>query len=122
MNTFYGRLENGSIKTLKNYEVILFMSYSYVNIPWNWILRRKEKPTVALHTMAVNSNVYNFKSKVIDKLSKWAINSLQYAVSSTNFLKDSLTYYGFPKNKITVIPNGVDINRFRPVENSETER
>ena len=106
-----------AIRHRSEFDVILAMSYNYASVPTNFILQLLEKPTVALHTMAVNFNIPGIKGGLIKFLSILGLRSHQYAISSTNYLKDNIAKVGFPSHKIEVISNGVDLNRFQPLSN-----
>ena len=106
----------------KNYDLVLYMSYNYASIPYNLLLRWKGKPTIALHTMAVNYAGWGLKAKLIKWLSVAGLRSHQYAISSTQYLKANIASVGFPENSILVISNGVDLNRFQPPRNKKEKQ
>ena len=104
-----------AIKNRLEFDIMLAMSYNYASVPTNYLLNILGKPTIALHTMAVNYNLPGFKGQLIKFLSILGLTSHQYAISSTNYLKDNIANVGFPQSKIEVISNGVDLNRFQPL-------
>ncbi|KAF0221826.1 MAG: group 1 glycosyl [Geobacteraceae bacterium] len=46
----------------------------------------------------------------------WALRSADRVFSVCSDLKDIVTSFGVPNEKVTVVPNGVDIDKFKPID------
>jgi teichuronic acid biosynthesis glycosyltransferase TuaC len=53
---------------------------------------------------------------------RWALNHAVGIVAVAASLKNSMVALGIPAERISVIPNGVDADRFRPMEQAEARR
>jgi len=60
-------------------------------------------------------NEHGIKAKFLEFLQKIMIKRSDHIIAVSNFVKDNLIkYYNIPSEKITVIHNGVDLNKFKP--------
>jgi len=53
---------------------------------------------------------------------RWALHHAAGIVAVAASLKNSMVDLGIPAERISVIPNGVDVHRFRPMEQAEARR
>lgn len=59
------------------------------------------------------------KFPIIRQLIKYTLMKADKVISVCQALKEEMTNLGIPENKISVIPNGVDLNKFYPVAKEE---
>jgi glycosyltransferase involved in cell wall biosynthesis len=80
-----------------------------------WLGRASGTPVVCtMHGSDIN--VLPQKSKFTRIIARWAIRNADALVAVSAALKEKALLIGVPKREITVVPNGVDLSQFRPVE------
>ena len=103
--------------------VLQFFSAKPRLAPHLCLARSRGMPTLFVHTMMrvqddPTVSFRSFRSRADNLLSFIAFNLM---VTSSSIMRDRLIKYGISPRHIEVIPNGVDLQRFRPAT-SETER
>jgi glycosyltransferase involved in cell wall biosynthesis len=100
-------------------EVLVFLSANYKLIPHLRKLGLKGIKTIYINTMKL-SFALNSKKRKRDPLKVFALKvlslflyrSFTYIVNSTKALEETFLKLGIPKNKLKIIYNGVDTNKF----------
>lgn len=110
------------LKHREEYQLIVSLSYSYVQYFLNKQILKRGIPIVGLHTMAIEHREnWSLKSWIIDILQKLSLRSNSHMVASTSYLKENLITNKYNGSNITVIPNGVDMSRFKPVDSEQKD-
>ncbi|MGC6415393.1 MAG: glycosyltransferase family 4 protein [Bacteroidia bacterium] len=105
------------LKHRDEYQLVVSLSYSYVQYFLNKRILKHGIPIVGLHTMAIEHMVNkSLKSWIIHTLQKISLRANSHMVASTSYLKENLITNKYKGSNITVIPNGVDMTRFKPVD------
>ncbi len=108
----------------KRPDILLLFGLHPIHLPFTWLVRIIGIKIIFINTMArtrVNQTV-SFKAKLSDYLYLLIINSVNALVFSTDTLAEHIQALGFnKKEKVNIIPNGVDIKRFRPRTNKERD-
>jgi len=79
---------------------------------------------IAFPTVLTKREQLEILGKSIDDIPKYIKNSLNYIdyfISPSEFVKESLLKLGINEDKIFVVPFGVDINKFKPIEKKHNE-
>lgn len=97
--------------------VIQLLSLSQWFVPWLYRLRRERIPMVFTRTMVRDPSVATYK--LLPMVPAYRL--LDCVVVSSGIMRDSLRREGIT-GRVEVIPNGVDVQRFRPVESEEEKR
>ena len=111
------------LNKLKNISII--HSWDYLPNIYNHVKSKNKNmvviqdATMALPNILTNKELFDLVGK--DKLEtpKYVKNSLKYIdyyIVPSNFVKKSLINEGIDKNKIFIVPFGVDIIKFKPIE------
>jgi glycosyltransferase involved in cell wall biosynthesis len=103
-------------------DLIIFFS-SYPNIFFKMLrFRLAGIKLILVSTMVVEEKYKNLinkiKSIIYHKISFMMINKI---IASSKNMKSSLVHHGSGSKKIDIIPNGVDLNRFRPFTSNESK-
>ncbi|RPJ60692.1 MAG: glycosyltransferase family 1 protein [Acidobacteria bacterium] len=107
-------------ETVRRPELIHFLSLSQEAAPWMLALRRLSIPLMFTHTMLSEQSPNPWKRR-LQRL-YWPIHfqTMDCTVVSSSVMRDNLREIGV-RNRIEVIPNGVDLQRFQPVESPVTK-
>lgn len=101
----------------KRPNILLLFGLNPVHLPFIWLVRMFGIKIIFINTMArtrVNQKA-TLRTKLSDYLYVLILNSVDELVFSTDTLSQHLDSLGFTKKeKVNIIPNGVDIERFRP--------
>ena len=119
INRFYLDVARHLLKAKDKPDVIVFLSVTPVLFPLLLILKGMGIRTIFVHSMASltdYSGPLSFKERIIKKLKFSVYNAFDSLVCSTKALSGDLVQLGLPARKIHVIPNGVLLERFKPVE------
>lgn len=87
------------------------------SLPWLWNLRRQGTPLVYVRTMMTNRSLASWKRR----FSQLGYRFLDCIVTSSEVMRQDLRDAGVDA-RIEVIPNGVDLDRFAPVESGTVRR
>lgn len=110
------------LKHRDEYQLVVSLSYSYVQYFLNKRILKHGIPIVGLHTMAIEDIVnWSLKSWIIHTLQKISLRSNSHMVASTSYLKENLITKKYNGSNITIIPNGVDMTRFKPVDSEKKD-
>ena len=60
--------------------------------------------------------------RLIRPLIRWTLQQAKGLIAVSSALKDRMVRLGAPSNKIRVIPNGIDVDRFGPIDRCEARR
>ena len=60
--------------------------------------------------------------RLIRPLIRWTLQQAKGLIAVSSALKDRMVRLGAPANKIRVIPNGIDVQRFEPIDRCEARR
>ena len=72
---------------------------------------------------ALGSDIHEFKNvKLIKSMIQCAMKQSQHCITVCEALKEEMVKLGINKNKISVIPSGVDTERFKPVDRVEARK
>lgn len=115
------------LKQRRRVHIALFFQIYPISIPLILLLRLLGIKVVYVSTMARSKRRDGgqmrgvFRQFMVDLLASWVLRSVNMSVSSTSYLKNELAELEVPERKLTIIPNGVDVQRFRPTE-TEAEK
>lgn len=85
------------------------------------LLGRVMKRPVVLS--ARGSDIHRFtRFKSIKPMIRYALRRADHVISVCNALKQEMVKLGIGDNKVTVIPNGVDTEKFQPVDKTEARK
>jgi glycosyltransferase involved in cell wall biosynthesis len=85
------------------------------------LLGKMVKRPVVLSARGSDINQFaGFRS--IKPMIRYALNGADHLISVCKALKDEMVSLGAPENKVTVIPNGIDKDRFYPDERQKSRR
>lgn len=99
----------GILKTIRQLKPHIVHTYNYHSN----MLSRAMKPLYPAHTRLIGTLriAYTRKQLLYTRLTQWACDKI---VTLSPFLADQLTSMGgVPEHKVMIIPNGIDIERFR---------
>lgn len=127
INTFYQRPMRlfDSAKS-ESFDIIHAHNSSFFANAADKLSKRTNKPfIIELHTAELDYK-YGIKGYVnafyIDRMTKRYLNSCSHVITLTESLKNWISIrYGIPEEKITVVPNGSDINKFAPKYKNNAE-
>ena len=104
---------------LERFDIIHVHALSFFGEAAKKLSRKLNKPfIIELHIPPANvsglrNGIFNFV--YLERRNRKILKSCNCVITLTHALKNSMcSKYKLPKNKITVIPNGVDINKFTP--------
>lgn len=112
-------------------DAVVHFNFTYKQFGLNTFLRKRGVPSVFVNTMDFdldyrdNGKKRSWLRKILYKTYfRSLINSHDYVVSSTRFLKNRLhTHLNIPEAKLAIIPNGVNTQLFHPeIANKEHYR
>jgi glycosyltransferase involved in cell wall biosynthesis len=101
-------------------DVIQFLTLDLASIPSLRTLRRMAVPTVFTVTMVSEPPGNPLKRRIVHLRNIEPLRHIDRVVVSSSFMRENLERWGVSR-EVEVIPNGVDVGRFRPAE-SFTER
>lgn len=102
------------IKRLSNYDIIHFHDEEDLSFPLFSFLTKKPK---IFHVRTLPSN-FGFYKK--NSLSRLVLRSVaDFYISQTNYNRDLLVNLGISIKRITVLPNGIDTQKFKPNTNKK---
>ncbi len=107
---------------LKRPNVVLLFGLTPVHIPFLWLVRISGIKVIFINTMSRTrqKEEISIKTRLSDFFHLIILNSVDKLVFSSDALAGYLDSIGFKdKRKVEIIPNGVDIGRFRVVSESE---
>jgi len=116
-------LAKGSLEFLRNSkskpDIIQVISHTIHGVPYIWQMKKMGIPCINIVTMNPS-----WRYKGIKRLKRCLHQRLRYSpfkylVCSSQTVKNSLNKLTIPEDKIVVIPNGVDIDRFSPTNTQE---
>ncbi len=82
---------------------------------------KKLRVPVVLSARGNDINEY-IEFPTVRPLIKWSLEQCDHIISVCQALKDLMTELGVPESKITVLGNGVDTERFFPIQKTEARR
>jgi glycosyltransferase involved in cell wall biosynthesis len=122
--SFYGLFYFlGIFKTVKSilrsfsFDVILAY-FAYPDGFAALLLARLLRKPLVIKVLGSDINVYT-KSRIRRFLTVFTLRRAERIIAVTEDLKEKITKLGIPESKITVIYNGVDSNRFKPLDRNE---
>lgn len=91
-------------------------AYGFMEVLILWKLMTRRKLVVTVHMDPIGSGLF----KLIFKLERFVLRAVisradSIRISTEHFSRDSL-FGGISQNKISIIPFGIDVNKFNPVE------
>jgi len=103
-------------------QVLQIISHTLQGTPTVWRLRLKGVPCVNIITM-----IPIIPSHPLAVAKRWLHQSLRYSpfnllITSSIEVSHNLTKLGVSSKRLKVIPNGVDINRFHPIDSIEEKQ
>lgn len=101
-------------------DVIQFLTLWSRSLPWLYSLKLAGIPLVYTHTQVRPGGDDGLKAKLKGILYRLPFGAMDCVVTSSGVMRQHLVDAGV-RTRIEVIPNGLDLTRFRPVS-SETER
>lgn len=117
---FFRRVATYCQQLRRDIDVLHFNSLDKWAIPWLGKIRRFGIPTVYTNTMVGNLSSHPVKRALQRLDRRVALNLVDRVVVSSSVMLRDLERLGV-STQIEVIPNGVDLDRFRPIE-GETNR
>lgn len=99
-------------------DVIQLLSLPLVSVPWILRLRAAKVPIVYTKTMLANLSENPIKRAIQPHYWNLPAQFVDCVVVSSSVMRDTLQELGL-RTRIDVIPNGVDVDRFRPAETRE---
>jgi glycosyltransferase involved in cell wall biosynthesis len=101
----------------RSFDVMHLEGYTRKNIPLTIAAALLRKPIVlTLHT-GVHDDVTRIKAR--SRLGYWAISRAKRIVGVSPALRDAAVRAGIPAQRVQYLPNGVDLDRFRPADAAE---
>jgi glycosyltransferase involved in cell wall biosynthesis len=98
---------------LNDYDIIHIFEYPLFAADYLTIKKKLFLPPLIISSHGsihqFNSFPYNFMKKIHNKIMFRFIDNISMLIASTNAEKDHLIKCGFPKNKIPVLPLGIDL-------------
>ena len=85
------------------------------------LLGKTLKLPVIVSARGTDINVFP-SFRLIRPMIRWTLRHATGLIAVSNALKERMTLLGIPPDKIRVIPNGVDVKRFFPVDRQEARR
>lgn len=76
-------------------------------------LVKNKKQSLILTTRGADLNLA-LKNPFLKQVLKWTLNKCDYIIPNNESHKKLLLAFGIPENKLTLIPNGLDIVKFKP--------
>lgn len=95
-------------------ELIQFLALKLWSVPWLFPLRRLRLPLVYTHTMVGELSAKPWKRRLQPFYWRLPFQCVDCVVVSSGVMRDALRDIGVT-TPIEVIPNGLDLDRFRPV-------
>jgi glycosyltransferase involved in cell wall biosynthesis len=124
VDAFFGRAVLRALTARPRPDVMLFLTVGWSLLPLLSLLRIAGIKSMYVSTMArVNRRAARpFRGWILDRLKRIVYNAFDSLVCSTSALAEDLTILGLSPRKISIIPNGVSLNRFRPPQGPEEIR
>lgn len=124
--SYIGKIVNTNITPILPFELLkedFDLIHTHLPTPWSadWsalISKIKKKPLiVTYHNDITGSRIANYIAKFYNSTSlKFLLNhAYKIIITQPNYI-DSSPYLKSYKNKIEVIPNGVDVSKFKPIK------
>lgn len=77
----------------------------------------KELRAVGVRSAAMDMSLYDQTTQVVYRIQRWASQFADMIITNSHSARDHACALGFPKEKIVVVPNGIDTNRMAAVYN-----
>ena len=99
-------------------DILLLFGLAPVHIPFLWLVRIFGIKTIFVHTMARQSPSQNrtARTRISNLLHLMILKATNQQVFSTTFMANYLQEIGYGRNNVSIIPNGVNTERFTPVD------
>jgi glycosyltransferase involved in cell wall biosynthesis len=77
-------------------------------------LLKGKKVVWGVRSAAMDMSLYDRTTQIVYRIQRWASQFADMIITNSHSARDHACALGFPEEKIVVVPNGIDTNRFRP--------
>lgn len=82
----------------------------------------KNKRPLVLKFHGDDALIYPFKNRFNRALINYSLNKADHVITCSEALKKTIVSFGYERDKVTAIPNGVDTDVFRPMEKEKCRK
>jgi len=119
-----------NINKIFNNDTTLIHSWEFIPKVYKFLKKYKKNILIfqdiamAFPNILTEKEQFEIFGKVVNNVPSYikaSIEYIDYFIVPSEFVKESLVKFGISKNKIFVVPFGVDINKFKPIEKKHNE-
>ena len=100
---------------------MILSTWAYPDAFGSYLIAKALKKSIVIKIHGTDINLYT-RYFLRRKMIAWALSNSDKTISVSDALKEEITKIGVPSNKIVVIPNGINTELFKPMDQLECRR